>query len=465
MTLLRRQPPVVLAAFVLVFLSFLVGRWVDHAPNVGGDTPILVNGAQAALNCIEDGVFSSCAENPQGTINPYYTSFVGPWPPLQYAPSITLLALGANQQQVLTALSLLSVLAFLGTLWLAWVLARRLERPGLAWLLWALALSGPFLWYGNNTFGESLASFLVCAFVVAVVSRPAVWLVALAAFAAALTKETAFPFVAALAAILSLAPPLRDPALTRPRLIGTAIGIVAALVVHAAFNVFRFGTLRNVDLLQEAFVVPGLARRAEYFLALLVSPNGGLLAYWPLAIAGLVALAAVALARRSWPALALLAVAGGLLAGLASYHTPFGWHAWGPRLAVPWVLPLAFAAAAVFGRGLAERATRALGPSVAVVLGALVLTAAAAPHLGVMHKPPAALELFLPPKGACAVDAQIGSDQYYRCVSEQAWERRPVMLSALGGLASPRGVLLLGSFLLAAAGLLELTRRRIPEGA
>jgi len=70
----------------------------------------------------------------------------------------------------------------------------------------------------------------------------------------------------------------------------------------------------------------------------------------------------------------------------------------------------------------------------------------------------AATELFNPPKGAC-VPARIGSDAYYDCVSEQAWERQAVQISALGGLKSPRGVLFLGVFGLAALALLELAQR------
>jgi hypothetical protein len=90
---------------------------------------------------------------------------------------------------------------------------------------------------------------------------------------------------------------------------------------------------------------------------------------------------------------------------------------------------------------------------------AVLVALAVAPHLGVLFDGSAATELFNPVKGACAIPGRIGGDAYYRCVSEQAWERQAVQISALGGLQSPRGVLFLGVFGLAALALLELAQR------
>ena len=459
--LIGRIPASALWLAPVVLVSLLTGYWVDHAPIVGGDTPVLVTGAQAALDCIGQGIWTSCGENPPARVNEYYSSLVGPWPPLQYVPVAAMLEAGLDAH-VMTGLALLSIAALLGSLWLAWAVGRRVSVPVAVGLV-VLALSGPLLYYAVNTFGESLASGLGCAFVAALVLRPRVALVAGTAFAAALTKETAAPFVAAIALVIAFAPATRDPLATRARLAGAAIGCVLALAAHAALNVFRFGGPRNADLLQDAFRVPGLGRKLEYLAALVVSPNGGLLEYWPVAFALFAWLGVLAVVRRSWPALAVLALLGILLAGLASYHTPFGWYAWGPRLTIPWVLPLALVAVAVHGRELDATLRWLLRPRLAVPVLAVLVALAAAPHLGVLFDGSAATELFNPAKGECAVPgARIGDDQYYRCVSEQAWERQAVQISALGGLKSPRGALFLGVLGLAALALLELARREGP---
>ena len=57
------------------------------------------------------------------------------------------------------------------------------------------------------------------------------------------------------------------------------------------------------------------------------------------------------------PALVLVVVILGLTFGFASWWTPFGWSAIGPRLALPWGLPLVLLALVAYGDALRPLST------------------------------------------------------------------------------------------------------------
>jgi hypothetical protein len=98
-------------------------------------------------------------------------------------------------------------------------------------------------------------------------------------------------------------------------------------------NVVRFGRVLNTNYLHHDFRTPGLGRKVEYVLALLVSPSGGIFVFWLFASL-LIAAACIApffahgqLDRR--PAFVLIVVVAALVFGLASWWTPFGWTSYG----------------------------------------------------------------------------------------------------------------------------------------
>ena len=65
----------------------------------------------------------------------------------------------------------------------------------------------------------------------------------------------------------------------------------------------------------------------------------------------------------SRPALVLIAICIGLVLGLASWWTPFGWTSYGPRLSLPWVLPLVLMSVVAYGDVLAPLTARLLAPT------------------------------------------------------------------------------------------------------
>src|SRR5438874_1066928 len=76
------------------------------------------------------------------------------------------------------------------------------------------------------------------------------------------------------------------------------------------------------------------------------SPSGGIFVFWLSASVLIAAACVLPFVGRSHrrldvrPALVLIAICLGLLLGLASWWTPFGWTSYGPRLSLPWILPL-----------------------------------------------------------------------------------------------------------------------------
>ena len=183
-----------------------------------------------------------------------------------------------------------------------------------------------------------LATGLLTLLVAAALVHAHPLIMGLAAFGAALTKETAFPFVATLALLGLLLARRRTRRPIRLQLVGAGVGLGFAAGVTAALNLVRFGSPRNTYYLDSDFRTPIPGRALEFAVGLFVSPSGGIVLFWPVATA-LVALAlALPISRTARdagtprdvrPALGLVAVLAGLVLGLALWWVPFGWAAWG----------------------------------------------------------------------------------------------------------------------------------------
>ena len=453
-----------LLAVVGVALTLLVGYWVEHAPNLGADTPFLVQGSGVALRCLEQGKLSNCGKQ-RGLVQPFPRSTsVGPYPLLQYVPSTALKALGASDAQVLTGLALINVAAFLLLLFLLWRTMRSREEAlglGLALLL----IGSPLLWYANSTFGETLSAFVLVLFCATLLARRHPLLVAGATWFACLTKETAMPFVVAMGLIALYGAGSRSARASK-QLLGLVIGGALGLASTALFNVFRFGTLSNRDYLQPFLKTPTLKLKAELLGAQIAAPNGGLIAFWGPALlviilAGTFAVRALLRrqpARRWWPGLALAGLFAALLIGLAHWFAPFGGDTWGPRLILPWIPALLLLTACVYQRELRAWLHRVVHSQAGFLATGVVVCAVSLPQVGVLWQPTANTSLFTHDGVNCRPLAPLGSRAYYRCFHHRAWERRPVLLAALRGLTSPPGLLFGLSLVMANFALLELIR-------
>jgi hypothetical protein len=273
---------VVAGVAVAVCFAFLFSVWLAF-PWVGGDTPFVLDGSNALLTCLSHHQFHACGYT--GQLN--YWGLMSPmadWPLLQHIPDLITIGLGGDSHptrtRVLEALNVLGVATSL-------VVARAvLVRAGQAAWFWGFAfvvLASPILWYARTTANEVLASSLLVCLVAAagLPAPPAV--VGLAAAAACLTKETSYPFVAALGVVALLLARRRTGKPIRNHLIAGAAGIVVALVAASLFNLVRYGSIFNKNLLNSQLHTHGLARRLEYAFGVIVSPSGGILVFWPVA--------------------------------------------------------------------------------------------------------------------------------------------------------------------------------------
>ena len=124
--------------------------------------------------------------------------------------------------------------------------------------------------------------------------------------------------------------------------------------------------------------------------------------------------------------LTLALIVAGLTVSLASWYSPFGWIAWGPRLTLPWVLALLLLALAAFGRDLAAPARRLLAPAWRFGLVALAVVAMTLPHVGYLWRPETKDEFFALSRDNPDCDDPAGSRGYYACLHETMWSRRPI---------------------------------------
>jgi hypothetical protein len=462
-------------AGVALLLCYLVLLWVNAGPQGNihtGDTDNLVRGARVAADCMHLGQWNGC-----GFIEGTRHTSVGPYPLLQYVPAAALVKLGVSDTTIVELLARLSTLAFAGTLVVAALALRR--RPALAVVAVSALLASSLTYQSTSGFGEMLAAFAVIAAVAAVLERR-VLAIAVLLFLACLTKETAPPFLVLLTLIAGrqdgdgLLPPRRI-------LLPAAAGIVSGTALSLAFNVFRFGTPRNLLYLDPQLRTPGLTRKLGFLAAEWLSPNAGIAAFWPLATLVLVVTGIATIVRlrrairgrtiawRSWlPGLTLAVTVVTFTAALTSWFTPFGWITYGPRLAVP-LLPASVLLALVVEGDTFLDAISWLGRHAAVLsFGVLVLVTAGWAQYGAPWRHGPAVQALIAADDQCPrmtdYNIQQDVDRYYRCSWHTMWRLSPSVLrvAATGGSTAADA----GRVLAAAAtglGLVGMTQLRRPE--
>jgi hypothetical protein len=421
--------------------AFLVAVWIAR-PWIAGDTPFVLDGSNAFITCLSHHDYSACGYT--GKLNYWgLMSPIGDWPLLQHVPDLIAVELGVNghpdRTRILATLSVVGVVASVG---LAWKVLTRFGRAPWFWGLMFVVLSGPILSYARTTQGEMLAmGLLVCLVAASLLQAPPV-VVAIAALAACWTKETAYPFVAALG-LLGLVLARRRTA--RPigrHIVWGAAGMAVGIVSASLFNIVRFGSVVNKNYLASQLHTPGIARKLEYAAAVFVSPSGGMFVFWPAASVLVLAVCLLPFVYRSRfeldvrPAVVLIAVIVVLTLGFASWWTPFGWAGWGPRLALPWVLPVLLLGLVAYGERLGALALRVLAPSWRLVAVWAVVLALTLPAVGYMWRPETIGAFFRQPKPLCVQPWLGGVAKWHACQSDQMWSDRPMPLYALSGLDS-----------------------------
>jgi hypothetical protein len=441
--------------------ALLVALWVAR-PWVAGDTPFVWDGTDAFVDCLADGDFVACRHREELD---YWglTSPIGDWPLLQHIPDLAALGLGADthhtRELVFVALSVVGIVSCIP---LARIVLRRIGQGPWIWGFLIVLLSGPLIAYARTTAGEALATGLLVAFVAATALPAPPALIGLAALAASLTKETSYPFLAALGILGLLLARRRSGNSIRHELAWGAAGLGAGFVLASLFNVVRFGSPLNTNYLEPELHTAGLRQPLEYALALLVSPSGGIVVFWLAASALLAAACVLPLVRAGRhldlvPALVLIAVSVGLVMGFASWWDPFG-GGYGPRFLVPWGLPIVLAALVAYGHRLADLARRLLGPFWRLLAVFALVFLFALPHVGRMWRPETSAEFF----AAYRCDAPWrGFDEYHACQHERMWFAKPLPLYSLEGVATPGGVVTSIALGVALLGSLVLMRAEL----
>jgi hypothetical protein len=458
--------------------AFLVVTWLAR-PFVGGDTPFVLDGTNAFLTCLQNGVYHACGFT--GQLNYWgLMSGIGWWPLLQHIPDMAAIGLGADghaaRTRVLATLSVVGVVASVG---LAWLVLKRTGQRAWFWGFLFLALSGPILAYGRQTTGEMLAMGLLVALVAATVLRAPPPVVALAALGACLTKETSYPFVAALGLLGLVLARRRDGRPILRHAVWGAAGMAVAITAASLFNEVRFGSVLNTNYLDSKLQTPGLVYLVDYAAAVMWSPSGGLFLSWPLASVLLVVACVLPLVvapfRSAYarPAIVLLCVIVVLDIGFAGWWTPFGWTAYGPRLQLPWVLPLVLLALVAYGDALGRVTRRLLSRPWRVALVFGVALVCVLPHIGYMWKPESLLGYWAQENPPCNAPWRSGLSTWHACQTRLLWVHRPMPTYTLAGLGTFGGAVtavivalgLGGSLVLLRAGLAAPQPRteRMPE--
>lgn len=369
----------VIAAFSVLF----VGR--THTWTTG-DTAALVKGNTAVNHCLGKAIFWNCNHYAATHHLPLATFF----PLLQSGPVTLLSAIGLSGPQIIGALQWVNDVAILGSLGVAILWCYRRSGTPLAVVGGLLLIPGMLVAYSVQTFSEPLAAaFFVCLVVCALRrDRVSPYLLPLALLST-ITKETSGPFVVAFG-VSAIALSGAAPRVCRGALLRLASGAVLGELLNTGFNLFKYGTILNHPYLSNPRSTGGMV--GINFVALLISPDGGVIWFWP--AVGIALLLLVTTLVRTRPQLepgsessdprrlkaaALIALLGLVLylVSLSFWWDPMGWYSWGPRLVVPVAAPLIVLSVALAAeRGLTHLwfKARVAAPLCLVSIGILVPT-------------------------------------------------------------------------------------------
>jgi hypothetical protein len=420
-------------ARALLWISSLAVLWrigsfaFDGAHGLQWDTGRLAADNAALRACWSAGQFHGCEGSGHIPLFQHLIAFV-----LGYS--------GAQAFTIVRAMTVVSFLAFVKMFFLGWQALGGRERARSLRSIWVLCLAtSPLLYYAQASFGEMLATTLILTSVVAcLLEVRAPWIAAAVALAG-VTKEISPPFVFLLCGTALQA---RENRVDLRRKLGAVlVGSVAAVFLNGAFNFVRFGVPWNKILLGPTIPTVPWLERPGFFLGLWLSPNGGLLFFWPAFVALLVALVLRRPARAfAIPLYGILATLALITAGLAGWWAPFGWICWGPRLLLPWLPACVLILLTAYSKECADW-FELRGPLPWVLMGLIcvagLLQFSSLTGYSVVHG------IFGPAPGCPVIPTKPEQDPlyYFHCMRTYVWDPRirvdQLVLSALSSEAAP----------------------------
>jgi hypothetical protein len=329
--------------FTLFFIAYLfIGRY-SYLSN--SDSEALVSSSKLVLDCLENSGLSYC----KGVVH---------FPLFQFIPSVLLIKIGVNHQNILKVFVAMNLVALFTVLMCGtWTLYKK--NPSTSVFFPIAVMASPSLWYGINTFNEMTAAALTLCYVTSCLSHSAASIIVFA-FLAGITKETSFPFLLIFGAIAAWESWKGDSKTLKKVGLSIILGVMLSMVANAIFNRFRFNIPYNWFLLQDYLQVNELRQWLSFFFGLLLGPNGGILVFWPVAFLVMTLLCFEVFFggsnKNRFQAAGILLGVLGLTAGFAKWFAPFGWVSWGARLHVPWMPTVIFLSFFVF----TENVTRAI---------------------------------------------------------------------------------------------------------
>ncbi len=168
--------------------------------------------------------------------------------------------------------------------------------------------------------------------------------------------------------------------------------------------------------------------------------------------------------REAWPSAALLLVVARPHRRAGHLVGPVRLVGLGPRLSLPWVLPiLLVAVAALRIRALTLPRPRP-HPGGRPRRGAILVVVAALPHVGLVWRPRTIGDFFFRAEtAACPGGGPPPTPEYYDCLGERMWTRHPILLDALGGVGTPGGIVTVALVTLVVVGCLLRFRGEAAE--
>jgi hypothetical protein len=360
-----------------------------------------------------------------------------------------------------------NTIGFGGILIIFYCAALRAKQPAVGWAMIVAILGGPLLVYVPSTYNELAAAAVILCFTAAVLGTASPAMCAILFWLSGITKETAAPL---LLAIWLGALWMRGQRLSlRMRIkhgVALVVSLALTLATNAGFNLLRFGTTWNREYLLPNFLNHSWSKRLQNCVALWISPNGGIIEFWP-ALA-IFAFGVIAIARHksesSRAAIVVGILLGGLTIGLSGWYQPFGWWAWGPRLLFPWLPAATFILLREYPQASADLAGRLVRRPRAFWITAICICLFALPHVLAVTKPDVVRHFFEGdsrfPNGAAPTDA---TAHYARNVY-LAWEKMPpTLLRPIIESVSVFEFLQTACFLAALVTLLGKCRQSLPD--
>jgi hypothetical protein len=299
------------------------------------------------------------------------------------------------------------------------------------WLLLAVIGFGPLYAFSVYSFSESLTFVLTAALVLSISQGRNFFIPMILVFILSSSRETAFLSILPIAVSVLLISEYKFSSLFK-KAAWIVFSSLSGLVTVFLFNIWKYGSWSNDVYADPIRRVPGVLLKLKNFLAIWISPSGGVLPFW--FIGGLLALVIPVVAishyrreiRKVVSALLLLATLLSQTVLLAIWFAPFGWVTWGPRLILPTVATVVFTSFILFPE-VVQHNIEFMRSRIGLLILVFVLTfGSGVSNLGFILDRDATLSWFTPPLlPSCLETAniEINPDYYWSCALDFApWQ-------------------------------------------